>query len=268
MLAADKPAFEVPPTAQARPVHEVMTAPLISVGPKTSASEIARLLRLHRIKRLPVVEDARLIGLVSRADLLSLVESSHEPAGLPPTGLETLLESLFAGHRGLSPSEQLAAVEAAGPRNGMDAEGSGQSEISAETLRALVASHATQKADAARQAKRAAELERQRKVKALLEEHVSDAFWRELIDHARRAAMEGDSDLMILRFPAAACSDGGRMINNAEAGWAGTLRGEPAELYDRWAKELKPKGLRLHASVVSFDKGMMGDCGLYLSWGE
>ena len=43
--------------------------------------EIARLLSTHRIKRVPVVRDCRIVGIVSRADLVrALVARPHIPA--------------------------------------------------------------------------------------------------------------------------------------------------------------------------------------------
>ena len=52
-----------------------MTAPLISVSPSTPVQDIAKALQVHRIKRVPVIEDGRLVGIVSRTDLLCVVES-------------------------------------------------------------------------------------------------------------------------------------------------------------------------------------------------
>jgi len=73
---------------------------------------------------------------------------------------------------------------------------------------------------------------------------------------------------MLLRFPSDLCSDGGRKIDVAERGWEETLRGEAAEIYDRWRKELKPQGFGLSARIVSYEEGIIGDIGLYLTWGE
>jgi hypothetical protein len=50
--------------------RDVMAAPIVSVGEDTDVPEIARLLGAHRIKRVPVVRDGRVVGIVSRADLL------------------------------------------------------------------------------------------------------------------------------------------------------------------------------------------------------
>ena len=50
--------------------RDMMSAPVISIDEKTSLGEIAELLTTHRIKRVPVVRDDRIVGIVSRADLV------------------------------------------------------------------------------------------------------------------------------------------------------------------------------------------------------
>jgi CBS domain-containing protein len=51
-------------------VGDVMTSPAVSVRRTTSLKEVAHLLEKHRIKRVPVLEGGRLVGIVSRADLV------------------------------------------------------------------------------------------------------------------------------------------------------------------------------------------------------
>jgi CBS domain-containing protein len=50
--------------------REVMTGGVVTVGPDATLDEVARLLESRRIKRVPVVEGGRLVGIVSRANLL------------------------------------------------------------------------------------------------------------------------------------------------------------------------------------------------------
>jgi CBS domain-containing protein len=54
----------------ARRAADAMTAPALTVRPAQQVSEVARLMVGHRINRLPVVADGRLVGIVSRADLV------------------------------------------------------------------------------------------------------------------------------------------------------------------------------------------------------
>jgi CBS domain-containing protein len=50
--------------------REVMTRNVVTVAPDTPLDEVAKLLESRRIKRVPVVEADRLVGIVSRANLL------------------------------------------------------------------------------------------------------------------------------------------------------------------------------------------------------
>jgi CBS domain-containing protein len=60
---------------------DIMTAALVTVGPEAEAGEIAELLEARRIRRVVVVEDGRLCGVVSRADLLRALIAPSPTAG-------------------------------------------------------------------------------------------------------------------------------------------------------------------------------------------
>jgi len=52
-----------------------MTRELVSVGELATLGEIADLLETKRIKRVPVVTDEKIVGIVSRSDLLRVLVS-------------------------------------------------------------------------------------------------------------------------------------------------------------------------------------------------
>jgi CBS domain-containing protein len=56
-------------------VGEVMTSDVVSVGEETPLGEIATLFERKRIKRVPVVADGRLVGIVSRSNLIQALAS-------------------------------------------------------------------------------------------------------------------------------------------------------------------------------------------------
>jgi hypothetical protein len=89
-----------------------------------------------------------------------------------------------------------------------------------------------------------------------------------MLHNARHAAASGERDYLVLTFPSQVCIDGGRAINIAEHDWPGTLRGEAAEIYLRWERELKPQGFTLSARILSFPDGKPGDIGLFIGWGD
>ncbi len=68
-----------------RKVRELMSEEVITAKPDTPLSEIAALLERNRIKRVPIVEDGKLIGIVSRANLIQALASAPVPA-LPTRG--------------------------------------------------------------------------------------------------------------------------------------------------------------------------------------
>jgi len=53
-----------------RTARDVMTSQVISVSDTTELADIANLLETKRIKRVPVVRDGKLVGIVSRANLV------------------------------------------------------------------------------------------------------------------------------------------------------------------------------------------------------
>lgn len=56
--------------AHAVRARDMMTTPVISVAEDTPATRIAALLAKRRIRRVPVLHDGRLVGIVTRADLV------------------------------------------------------------------------------------------------------------------------------------------------------------------------------------------------------
>jgi CBS domain-containing protein len=245
------------PGPQAR---DLMVGPVVTVREDTNVCEIARLLAVYRIKRVPVVRDGRVIGIVSRADLLRALAAESVPAvaehhreGLLSGALSSLDQHFL--HR-RAPQTSHAA-----PPPGSDAPAASASEF-----QGLATAFAEKKAAKRAEARAAALEQREHQVSELAGEHVSDEAWQSLVNRAREAATHGEKEFMLLRFPSQLCSDGGRAINVEETGWPATLRGEAAELYLRWEHELKPRGFHLSARVPDFPGGKPGDIGLFIGW--
>ena len=64
-------------TANNLHVKDIMSSEVIVVSEDTPVSEIAQLLTDKRIKRVPVVHEGRLVGIVSRADIVYAVAQGH-----------------------------------------------------------------------------------------------------------------------------------------------------------------------------------------------
>jgi CBS domain-containing protein len=59
--------------------RDVMTRDVITVTEETTIGETAHLLETKRIKRVPVLRGGKVVGIVSRADLLRAVAARQEP---------------------------------------------------------------------------------------------------------------------------------------------------------------------------------------------
>ncbi len=73
-----------------RRVGDVMRRPAVTVTEETPVEEIASILEEEGIKRVPVVQEGRLVGIVSRRDLIRALAMrvAAPPAGAPPTDAE------------------------------------------------------------------------------------------------------------------------------------------------------------------------------------
>jgi CBS domain-containing protein len=79
-LFADDAATAAEYTAfHSRHVADVMTAKVVTVDEDASLGTAAGLMEKHKVKRLPVVRDGEVVGIVSRANLLQAL-LSREPA--------------------------------------------------------------------------------------------------------------------------------------------------------------------------------------------
>lgn len=62
-------------------VKEVMSANVISASEDAPLGEIASLLERHRIKRVPILRGGKLVGIVSRSNLIQALASSQAQIG-------------------------------------------------------------------------------------------------------------------------------------------------------------------------------------------
>ncbi len=220
-------------------VREAMTAPAISVSASDKLVEIAALMQARHLKRAPVVEGEKLVGVLLRREVLNALARGIAPEAP---------ESARASHAPADPThcDIATAIE----------------------FQQLVAAH-ERRLDAEREARlRTARAFREESIRQLAARRLSEGQWREMIAQARRAAAGGAFEHMLIRFPAQLCSDGGRAINAPDPAWPATLRGEPADVFKRWRSELHPRGFTLAAQIIDFPDGVPGDAALFLTWGR
>ena len=66
--------------SHARKVADVMTRNVVTAKPETPVADIASLLEKNRIKRVPIVQDGKIVGIVSRSNLLQALASAPQDA--------------------------------------------------------------------------------------------------------------------------------------------------------------------------------------------
>ena len=235
--------------------RSLMSAPVITIGEDTEAGEIAHLMATYRIKRLPVVEDGHIVGIVSRADLLHAIAGTEKPprSPKPGNGFIPWIENHVGHEAAPAPPPEAPSTD----RNGG---------LMVADFRHLVDDHKEDEARKRATLREEMRAQRREAVKHLVEDHITDQAWKKLIHEARQAAEHGETEYLLLRFPSQLCSDGGRAINVPDREWPETLRGEAAEIYLRWERDLRPRGFRLAARVLDFPDGIPGDIGLFLVW--
>jgi acetoin utilization protein AcuB len=99
--------------ARTRDVGDVMRRRFIALAPDDSLLEAERLMRIARVRSLPVVNDATLVGVLSNRDLLesSVAPSRTSPEALGRFLLDTPVAALMnADPPWVAPDEPLAVV--------------------------------------------------------------------------------------------------------------------------------------------------------------
>jgi CBS domain-containing protein len=59
-----------------RRARDLMTSPVVTVGPDATGPEMAELMHCKAIKRVPVLDGGRIVGIVSRGDLVRAMARS------------------------------------------------------------------------------------------------------------------------------------------------------------------------------------------------
>jgi CBS domain-containing protein len=269
MLAEGEPLsreYEVQLRTKDQTAREIMSAPVVTATEATDVAALANLFSSYRIKRVPVMRDGRIVGIISRVDLLRAFTDEDARAEGKPSPFHPLdaLQSLeqrirHARRPAMVDGHDVAASTSPAPVG---------DDLDIQHFRAFSEGFKQEQVLKSAESGEAAAAARQRTVQQLVDHHIGDETWHNLMHRAREAAQHGQKEFALLRFPHDLCTDGGRAINVAETGWPTTLRGEAAEIYLRWERELKPRGFSLGARILEFPNGFPGDIGLFLVWGQ
>jgi CBS domain-containing protein len=242
-------------------VAKIMATHPLCVDATSPVEEAAELMSRHRVKRLPVLRDGIVVGIVTRADLLRFfAPEEHLTKPVTPEFFDEEIDAVVHAHSKGKPqaSAPVTAPEPA-PAPG---------EVTAAELKKIVNEFESNKGRMGEEARRQATAARDELVKHLLNTRYTDPELKQLLMNAREAARRGETGIPALVFPSALCTDGGRAINLPAPEWPNTLRGKAADFFLRWDKELRPLGFGLTARIVNFPDGFPGDAELALAWGR
>jgi CBS domain-containing protein len=101
-------------------VADSMTKDVISVSPQQSLADVAALARNHKIKRLPVLQSGRLVGIISRSDIIRAVTADRDAVAKGDVALRLAVLTRLQSELGLA-ADRLALevknsiVEISGP---------------------------------------------------------------------------------------------------------------------------------------------------------
>jgi CBS domain-containing protein len=74
--------------AHSRKVADVMTRKVVTAAPDSPLHQIAALLEKNSIKRVPIVENGQLVGIISRANLVQALASTRKGLEIPSSDSE------------------------------------------------------------------------------------------------------------------------------------------------------------------------------------
>ena len=86
-------------SSSATTVRDIMSAPLVAVHPHQEVAEAAKIMAARKIRRLPVVKEGKLVGMLTENDIIrvwpQLIEVTRE---WDRTGLESQFAKGVEGH--------------------------------------------------------------------------------------------------------------------------------------------------------------------------
>ena len=245
--------------SQDRSARDMMVSPVITIDENADVVEIAELLSAKKIKRVPVMSNGRMVGIVSRADLVRAFANRGQ-APQPEPSLERGAEDLVPAGT-TEAVKQRRKAPASSPA-------AGDGDLSAVSFRDLALQFRQHETSHREEVKVQLAETHHKQAKEMLQARLAESSWQHMLRNARAAAQKGEEEQLLLRFPSELCTDHGRAINAPDPAWPATLRGLAAEIFLRWKKELQPQGFGLAARVVEFPDGVPGDIGLFLEWGR
>ncbi|WP_348625638.1 CBS domain-containing protein [Mesorhizobium sp. L103C119B0] len=82
--------------ANGRRVEEVMSQDVVTAFPTASLDEVVELMTRHHVKRIPVIDAGKVVGIITRSDLLRALISALPDAAAAPIDDEQIRQNIMA----------------------------------------------------------------------------------------------------------------------------------------------------------------------------
>jgi CBS-domain-containing membrane protein len=119
--------------SHSRKVSDVMTREVVTAKPDTPLADIAALLVKHGIKRVPIVRRGKLVGIVSRANLLEMI--ARQEIRMPTIDDDQAIREKVLERMGAEPWARTALVNVSVEQGTVELSGIVQSEAQKTALR-------------------------------------------------------------------------------------------------------------------------------------
>jgi CBS domain-containing protein len=122
----------------ARRVRDVMTRDVISVQPDTQVTDIAALLEKNRIKRVPILENGKLVGIISRANLVQALAGLRKEISVDKPLNDTELRQTVMSRLKSEPWAKTSLINVTVDTGAVDVWGIVDSEAEKQALRVAI----------------------------------------------------------------------------------------------------------------------------------
>ncbi|TJW39972.1 MAG: CBS domain-containing protein, partial [Mesorhizobium sp.] len=82
--------------ANGRRVEEVMSDEVVTVSGNASLAEVVELMARHHVKRIPVVDGGKVVGIITRSDLVRALLRIFPVSGAPTVSDEKIRQNIAA----------------------------------------------------------------------------------------------------------------------------------------------------------------------------
>lgn len=138
--------------------------------------------------------------------------------------------------------------------------------VSPDELRKISDQIEMQQAKKLLEKKRKAEEERHAFREMFMTRELAPDVDERVSERVRKAAEQGEREIMVFTFPSDFCTDGGRALNNFDPSWPDTLTGFAKKAHEYYEAKLKPNGYKLRMQIINYPGGVPGDVGVFLGW--